>query len=118
VLPGRCLACFGGLADLAFARHALLNGTTPSRAGNFRAERLGSLQSLNTVAVGLGQTLLEQFVSGRVRNSVWLQVDIDPAGLPHLQHRVPPVPTRCPMCELTACGDAGLEHLADWLSRL
>jgi molybdopterin/thiamine biosynthesis adenylyltransferase len=118
VLPGRCLVCFGGLADLAQSREALLSGTTARRDGDFRTERMGSLRSLNSVAVGLGQTLLEQFLSGWLRDSLWLQVDIDTAGRPHLRHRVPPAPARCPLCQLTASGDAGLERLADGLSRL
>jgi molybdopterin/thiamine biosynthesis adenylyltransferase len=69
VLPGRCLVCFGGLAGLARARDELLNGATPRRDGDFRAERLGSLRSLNSVAIGLGQTLLEQLLGGRLRDS-------------------------------------------------
>jgi len=118
VPPGRCLACFGGLAGLAAARDSLRGGATPRRAGDFRAERLGSLRSLNTLAVGFAQTLLEQALAGRVRDAVWLQLDVDSSGLPRLRHPEPPPARDCPLCALAADGDAGLAGLADTLERL
>jgi hypothetical protein len=118
VFPGRCLLCSGGLADLPAARDALLSGTSPRRAGDFRDERLGSLRSLNTVAVGLAQTLLEQWQAGRLRGPAWLQLDVDDAGLPHLHHRPAPQSLDCPLCALTAGGDAALADLPAALRRL
>jgi molybdopterin/thiamine biosynthesis adenylyltransferase len=118
VLPGRCLLCLGGVADLPSARAALVRGESPGRAGDFRTERLGSLRSLNTLAVSLGQTLLEQWLTGRVSGSVWLQLDIDAAGLPRLTQPAPLVRPECPLCSATAWGDAGLEALPAVLARL
>lgn len=112
-LPGRCLVCLGGLPNVAEARDALLRGKQPERVGDFRSERLGSLRSLNTLAVSLGLILLEQLAAGRVPGPVWLQADLDEYGLPRLTRRTPEPAGHCPICALTARGDPGLEHLSE-----
>jgi hypothetical protein len=118
LLPGRCLLCVGGLPDLAAARTALLQGRIQLRTGEFTTERLGSLRSLNTMAVGLGQTLLEQCVAGRREEATWLQLDVDATGLPRLASRRPGRASRCGLCVQTGQGDGALADLPALLARL
>ncbi len=118
VAPGRCLLCIGGLTNVTAAKEAILTGKPHPRTGDFRSERLGSLRSLNTLAVGLGQTLLEQYVSGRIRDSVWLQADVGSDGIPQLRRPTMIPRTDCPICRLTGRGDEGLRDLASILQQL
>jgi hypothetical protein len=117
-LPGRCLVCLGGLTRVAEARDVLLTGRQEPRAGDFRAERLGSLRSLNTLAVGLGLTLLEGLATGRLSGPAWLQLDLDAQGMPRLSRPAFGPPRECPVCALTARGDAGLRDLPTVLRRI
>jgi hypothetical protein len=118
VVPGRCLVCTGGVANLASAREAILTGRPLQRTGDFRSERLGSLRSLNTLAVGLGQTLLEQYVEGRVRDGAWLQADVGQDGVPRLTRATIAPRPECPLCGLTGRGDEGLRDLAEVLRQI
>lgn len=92
LLPGRCVAC----GDTDF--------TTPMRG----VERLGSLRSLNTCAVGLGFTLLERFLRGELWGSVWLQGEIGTDGVPRFTPGTRPVDRRCHICGQAGAGDRGL----------
>jgi hypothetical protein len=118
VLPGRCLLCFGGLAGLTAARDELLAGVAVPAPADFRAERLGSLRSLNALAVSLAQTLLEQCLAGRLTASTWLQGDVGDGGVPRLTYPAPVPTADCPLCALTASGDAGLHAFPAVLRRL
>jgi hypothetical protein len=118
LLPGRCLVCGGGLEGLEGARAALRTGRIPWRTGDFRTERLGSLRSLNMAAVGHGQILLEHLLTGALRDSTWLQLDLDAAGLPRWAHRSLPVTANCMLCRLSGSGDRGLLRLPELLARL
>ncbi len=113
VLPDRCLLCFGGIADLEQARAELLDShhTSSITHPDWRQQRAGSLRSLNTVAVGFALRLLEDFIGGRIRESVWLHLEIDDAGIPTLERRTPPANPHCPLCALTAHGDEGIGAL-------
>ncbi len=92
LLPGCCLNCVGGNA-----------GHPP--------ERLGSLRSLNTWAVGLAFTLLEQFVAGHVPAGAWLQGDVTASGVSQLgQASLRPRPF-CTICRNLGRGDAGLNDV-------
>jgi molybdopterin/thiamine biosynthesis adenylyltransferase len=112
LLPGRCLLCFGGIANLPEALAELL--VEPAAADHFRRnpidwrrQRAGSLRSLNGLIVNLAVRLLEDFIGGRVSNNTWLRLDFSETGIPVLEHRTPPrVP--CPVCRLTGHGDEGL----------
>jgi hypothetical protein len=90
LLPGRCVECIGGRQE-----------------GTVRP-RLGSLRSLNTWAVGLGFTLIEQFLSGTVRDSIWLQGDVTTAGTPQLRLVPSAAASGCPICRRCGHGDEGL----------
>jgi molybdopterin/thiamine biosynthesis adenylyltransferase len=118
VLPGRCLVCLGGLVGLAAAGAALLAGRPAPAPADFRNQRLGSLRSLNGLATSLGVTLLEQFLAGRLGDSLWLQLDVTAAGVPQLTNRAPAPGTACPLCTLAGRGDAALEALPAVLRQL
>jgi hypothetical protein len=95
--PGRCVHC------VALPRPAV------------EPPRLGSLRSLNTWAVGLGFTLLEQFIAGSLAEPLWVQVDLSTDGLPRQQCMILPPNHTCPICAQTARGDEGLNTLGEVL---
>jgi hypothetical protein len=110
VLPGCCLLCLGGVADRDAALQAL-RGEPIAAEGGFRRERLGSLRSLNAVAVGLGLRLLEEFVAGRRSEGAWLRLETDHTGLPALERRPAAQSPSCRVCALACAGDAGINDL-------
>jgi hypothetical protein len=122
VLPGRCLFCLGNVGDLARSRHELLASTSLQHhepgSQHWHEERLGSLRSLNGVAVHLGIRLLEDLYAGHVRESTWIHLEFDQHGIPHLEHRQPSAQAGCHLCELTARGDEGVSLLPGLLSNL
>ncbi|MBA4063622.1 MAG: hypothetical protein C0501_07900 [Isosphaera sp.] len=92
LLPGRCAGCVGG-----------------GDGSGAVAPRLGSLRSLNTWAVGLGFTLVEQFLTRRrSADSVWLQGDLSGDGLPGLLRPMMPADRDCRVCRARGDGDDGL----------
>ena len=111
VLPGRCLLCLGGVADLDAARRDLLHGAASAAPVEWRRQRRGSLRSLNGLAVHLGLRLLEGLVSGRRRDSAWLRLETDASALPALEHRTLPAVPLCRACAWTGTGDAGVGAL-------
>jgi hypothetical protein len=117
VLPAdRCLRCCGGVADPARAA-GVLSSAAAERAfflgRDWRRERLGSLRSLNTVAVGLGLRLLEDLAAGRVRESVWLHLEYDADGLPTLRTVEAEREENCPLCARAGWGEAGLREIGE-----
>lgn len=112
LLPGRCLLCLGGVADLDAARRSLRHARPTQPAEDWRRTRRGSLRSLNSVAVGLGLRLLEELIAGHRIESTWLHLECDATGLPALEQRRSPSPSACPACALTGAGDAGLSELS------
>ncbi|MCS7253579.1 MAG: ThiF family adenylyltransferase [Armatimonadota bacterium] len=116
VLPERCLVCFGGIADLEQACMELMEllepcASIPTSHPDWREQRAGSLRSLNTCAVGFALRLLEDFVGARIRESTWLHLEINDAGIPTIEHRTTPSNSRCPLCALAGQGDDGLCRL-------
>jgi molybdopterin/thiamine biosynthesis adenylyltransferase len=120
VLPGRCLVCFGGIADLAEVAREMVHPLDVENAAGpdaWRLERAGSLRSLNHVAVGLALRLHEDFVDLRVRSSTWLHFEIDANGVPTIEHRRPAAIPDCPLCRLAGAGDGGLGDAVTVLDR-
>jgi len=115
VLPERCLFCFGGIAGFEQARAALLdpalNQQMTAGHADWRQQRAGSLHSLNQGAASFALRLLEEFLRGRVRDSAWLQLDIDGSGLPQLRQGNVARETDCRMCRAAARGDDGVHLL-------
>ncbi len=116
VLPGRCVLCGGGLADLDSARRTIQASHTDRDflAGrNWRRERQGSLRSLNQLAVSIGPRLWEDLVCERVADSVCVNVEFDRDGrISCDDRRVVPGLARCPICALEGTGEDGLPRVA------
>jgi len=110
VLPGRCLMCFGGLAQ-----PAQIDGSAPPTANQasevWQRQRSGSLRSLNQVAVGLAMRLMEDLVGGRITHSTWIHVEFDAEGMPRLERVRPPRVVGCPVCAVSGAGDGLLLDL-------
>jgi hypothetical protein len=116
VMPGRCLLCFGGLADLAAARRMIGSPETEREFltnRDWRRERQGSLRSLNQLAVSIALRLWEDLVSERVTESVWVHLDFSSDGQIRLEdRRHVPAPAPCNLCALMGSGEAGMESAA------
>lgn len=115
LLPERCLMCFGGIAGATPALGELTaSGTSDGAretAPDWRAQRAGSLRSLNTAAVGLATRLLEDFISGRVQSSTWLRLEYESNGIPQLREGAALVTRACSICGVAGLGDSGLSRL-------
>lgn len=84
-MPGDgCVLCWGGLADPDAVRARLRGERSTSR--DWRAQRAGSLRSLNTTAVGVALRLLEDLYRGEVRHSQHVQLRWE-GGTPRMEHR-------------------------------
>jgi molybdopterin/thiamine biosynthesis adenylyltransferase len=101
LLPGRCVNCVGERVG---------SPTDPPR--------LGSLRSVNTWAVGVGFTLLEQFLVGVVSESVWVQGDVGVDGIPRLGRTNLPPRSDCRICALSGRGDEGLDEASRVISAI
>lgn len=125
LLPEQCLMCFGGIAGATQALGELTTSGTPDAAReiapDWRAQRAGSLRSLNTAAVGLATRLLEDFISGRVQSSTWLRLEYETNGIPRVHQGAGSVTRSCSICAVAGLGDAGLSWLRavvqEWLRR-
>jgi hypothetical protein len=119
MLPGHCLRCCGGIADFEAGRRQLLAGPTAvGPQSDWRLQRAGSLHALNSVAVGLGVTLLTDLVAGRLRGATWLRLEVADDGTPRLERSSPPANSACALCGLSAQGDAALDRLSAVLDTL
>ena len=128
ITPERCLLCFGGVRGESEGR-ALL--ASPDRERNamvgrhWRAERPGSLYSLNQLAASVGARIYEDFVAGRLRESVWCHLEFASTGRIEISYPAPPTAISTPCaCRLSGWGDVGLSHFAElmesrtsWLSQ-
>jgi hypothetical protein len=109
ILPGRCLLCFGGVANRDQALALFTRGLTEQQAARqWFADRAGSLESLNQIAVHHGILLMHGLVAETVQRSTWRHLEFDRHGVPVLQDIEPPQATDCPLCRLSARGDAAL----------
>lgn len=103
VLPDRCLNCAGGAAAAPPVR--TVSGSEAAETDEWRRQRAGSLRSLNQVAAGLGQRLIEDLLAGRIRHDVFVTLEFDEHGLPALRRRHVPRLASCPICQLSGIGD-------------
>jgi molybdopterin/thiamine biosynthesis adenylyltransferase len=113
VLPGQCLLCLGGIADLNRGLAELFDGPAP-RPVDWRTQRAGSLHSLNGMAVFLGLRLLEELLIGRRQQSLWMHLDGTATGGVRLEER--PGRSNCVLCDRTGQGDEGLTNIRSLLS--
>lgn len=114
LLPGACLACLGGVAGLE--RSAVLT-SQPVNTEAWRAERAGSLRSLNQTAVGLGVRLLEDLMDSRIGSSTWLNVTFDVEGMPVLTRLRASASdaSACPVCAWSGTGDDVMPNVRNLL---
>ena len=94
----QCLLCLGGVGDI--------HRDDPGAETSWRDQRAGSLRSLNSVATGLAQHLLERFFVDRTPHSTWIHLELDAQGF------VSPRTMRtagsfagCPICRMAGLGD-------------
>ena len=117
---GRCLLCTGGLRDFRAAQQVLSSpdAEQSAREGlrDWQVQRAGSLASLNALAVSAAIRMIEDFVSGRLRqNGSWLRFEYDEAG--RLSTTYPPVTPNghsgavC-VCRFSGRGQDGLADVA------
>jgi hypothetical protein len=103
ILPNDgCLLCWGGVAN---PHRAIQHWRTGQPRRPWHTERAGSLRSLNAIAAHLGVRLLEDLVTGRLTQSVWLRFETDDRGMPSLQHLPARRRSACPLCALQGIGD-------------
>jgi hypothetical protein len=113
-LPGRCLLCLGGLADLSAARRVLESAELEAAiriTRDWRRERAGSLRSLNQLAASMGLRLWEDFVAERVRETTWIRLEFDAAGLLQVSYPLVALARPCPLCGLMGTGEEGLDRM-------
>jgi len=121
VFPGRCLLCLGGFRDEAGARSVLTSAEAERTfyAGrNWRAERAGSLHSLNQLAASVAVRLLEDTVGERVGGSTWAHMEFDDRGRLSVTYPLPGTATGepCPLCALSGRGEDGLAMVSGIVS--
>jgi hypothetical protein len=106
LVSGRCLLCWGGVSNQEIGRRIIASpdferSYTDSR--DWRAERRGSLGSLNLAAVALAGRMWEGFVAGTLRGPAWWHLGFGADGAPRVEALRPAKrPAKC------ACGLAGL----------
>ena len=110
VLPGehRCLACYGGIAQQE-QMLPLIGGKTA--AIEWHEQRAGSLRSLNQVAAHLGIGMIEDLATERLQQSQWLRLRYQDS-VPTIEPLTADPDPDCPVCALTATGDAVLPQLS------
>lgn len=115
LVPGDgCILCVGGLTreeQVAAVRQSYVQEVRMRQSRHWRAERAGSLRSLNQLAAGLAIRLVEDFLAGRIRGSTWIRLSFSTAGEPSIETVPSERPLRCPLCALRGRGDGGIAAL-------
>jgi hypothetical protein len=87
-----CAMCVGGIPDLRNAQveMKLPSGAVPFRVTrDFRAERAGSLVTINSIAVSVGVQMLLDLLTGRSTGSQWTRLELHPTkGLQAITSRI------------------------------
>lgn len=109
IVPGHgCLRCCGGLTNYDRAVKELARLVKPIEEP-WWVQRRGSLRTLNMTAVHLGLQILNDFLEGRVRESLWIRLQYSPDGNPALENSPFRGPGQdCPLCAKGGLGDDGL----------
>ena len=103
ILPGDgCLLCWGGVQNAPTALQRWRSGTGRR---SWNEERAGSLRSLNALAAHSGLRLIEDMVSGHLRQSVWFRHETDAHGIPSLRRLSGHPRPGCPLCAVLGAGD-------------
>lgn len=120
-LPDRCLLCLGGVGDEAEGLR-LLGSLETERSflasRDWRAERPGSLRSLNEICAGVAQRNLEDLAGGRLTGSLWTRLEFAANGRMTILHPDPQRSAGLPcFCDLAGWGDAALPRVIGLLAR-
>lgn len=109
IIPGYgCLRCFGSVTNYEEAIKELAK-ISSSPETPWWANRLGSLRTLNMVAVHIGIQLLCDLVGGRVQQSRWTQLEYTQQGEIRIQQQIKEEnDSSCPLCAKSGMGDDGL----------
>lgn len=111
ILPAEgCLLCWGGVANRDALGLTANRDPRAQRRTDWRHTRAGSLRSLNQVAAHLGIGLLESLIIGKLTESKWLRLEIDPQGTPSLQTLSATSIPNCPLCRVAGLGDLFTEE--------
>jgi hypothetical protein len=110
LVPGEgCILCVGGLRDEPGARRELLEPAgvlrEPRLAGDWRAERAGSLLTLNATAVARGVQLWNDFLAGHVPRSRWIRYQWDESSHEATSDTEARANSNCAICEALGLGD-------------
>lgn len=120
-LPGRCLLCTGGLANVAEAAQIMIDSRNSQQVPWFE-QRAGSLRSLNGCAVHLGLRMFEDWLENRCPHSTNRHTKLlfGNDGTPEIRTSDHPHSdsSECPVCRLTGTGDNGLHDLPRTLEKL
>ena len=109
LLPGEgCICCVGGLRQSEDAIYNLNRPAQHLERGVFKdwhEQRLGSLMTVNSTAIGVGLQLWLDLLDGRLSGTTWLQLKWSASGHPQF-HAEPVNPmVSCPICEHRGLGD-------------
>ena len=106
VVPGDgCLLCIGGVGDMRQRLERLVaiqQGIEPPRLP-WDLQRLGSLRSVNQMAVAVGMRLLETQAAGESERSCWLRIEWE-GHIPQSRLMSHDNNPSCPLCRLTGRG--------------
>jgi len=106
-LGDSCLLCMGGIEQLEEARQRLATGWPGRWVGDWRAQRAGSLRSVNLVAVGAAIQLWTDFLAGSAQASRLL-LHVGPAGRFTAEHTPAVSNLTCTFCQRRGMGDDAL----------
>lgn len=94
----QCLLCMGGLGDI--------HRDEAAEDRSWRDQRAGSLRSLNSVATGLAQHLLERFFIDPSPQATWIHLELDTRGFMNPRTmRTTESFGGCPLCRMAGLGD-------------
>ena len=114
LVPGEgCICCVGGLRQ---SEDALYNLNRPSRAlargthTEWHEQRMGSLITVNSTAIGAGLQLWLDFMSGRLSGTTWLQLEWSTIGHPQFHTEAVNPFASCPVCGQRGLGDFAIGY--------
>lgn len=118
--PERCLLCFGGVNQEQLGQRLLESPDAEAEyreRRDWRAERPGSLRSLNELGLAAAQRTLEDYVSGQVTESEWCRLEFHRNGRIAVAYPAPPPAARPCACGILGWGDAGLSRFSGILKQ-
>jgi len=116
--PDRCLLCSGGVTGEHLGRQILLDPDFEARHRenrDWRAERAGSLHSLNQATAGVASRLLEDYIAG-VCDSAWCHLEFVNGALEVTYPDWGANPSLPCACSIAGWGDGGIQRFMEILA--